>query len=127
MIELLISLTLASIGLMGLLALQVTATRGNASSREFIEAVSIAQERLEAIEIEPYATIANLAEGGCAQDFSSGSPATISGSPTAYSRCTNVSVNGTITYVKVMVQWTDYNNVGTPPTHSITVQTTRSP
>jgi prepilin-type N-terminal cleavage/methylation domain-containing protein len=132
-IELLVSMALATIGLLGLLALQVTATRGNANSREFIEAVGIAQERIEAVEVAPYNTISQLAEGTCTQPITGGSTVTINGSataywPTTYTRCTMVKGNadGLTTNVKVVVQWTDYTNIA-GWNHYVTLETTRSP
>jgi Tfp pilus assembly protein PilV len=144
MVELLISMALASVGLMGLIALQVAATRGNANSREFIEAVSIAQDQLEAVESEQYATISNLAEGTCsqpgqpitnatcAQAITNGTNVTIKGLttsywPTGYTRCTSVNVNGATTNVRVIVQWSDASNFGAPQQHCVTIDTTRSP
>jgi Tfp pilus assembly protein PilV len=130
MIELLISMALASVGLAGLLALQVTAMRGNANSREFTEAVGLAQERLETVEAMPYANLPTLALGTCTQPgqaFSDGEPLSVIASPTTtYSRCTQVNVNGATTYVKVVVQWRDVNNV-VATYHYVTVETTRSP
>jgi type II secretory pathway pseudopilin PulG len=135
MIELLISMALASVGLLGLLALQVTATRGNASSRQFVEAVGIAQERLETVQLALYAGLGGLAEGTCAPPtnnttaaISGGTPVATTYWPTPYTRCTTVTVapGGLTTYVRVMVQWQDFTNVGAAY-HYVTVETTRSP
>jgi type II secretory pathway pseudopilin PulG len=129
MLELLISMALASVGLAGLLALQVTATRGNANSRQFIEAIGVAQEHIETLQLAQYANLSTLAEGSCTQPqqpITNPTPVYVSGSPTSYSRCTQVNVVGNTTYLKVVVQWKEFLN-NSQANHFVTVETTRSP
>ena len=135
LIELLISMALASVGLMGLLALQVTAIRTNAVSRNFIEAVGVAQERIETVELAQYANISTLVEGSCAiptagaitSTITGTSPITVAGgSTTQYTRCTAVTVGASATNVHVAVQWTETTN-GAAALHTVLLSTTRSP
>ncbi len=153
MVELLVSMALASVGLMGLLALEVTATRGNANSRNFLEATSIAQERLEQAQYIAYANLAaapptGIAEGTCDTTHQPpvlGSPTTVnvqpqwwmlrdpqssqSVNPTTYLRCTQVTVGLNTTMVTVQVQWIE-QNAGTLSgqlPHTVTLSTVRSP
>lgn len=131
-------MALATVGLLGLMALQVTATRGNSSSRSFMEAVGIAQERIEMAQTELYATISTLAEGTTCPAppvttaIVGGTPVDILGNNTvvapnqSFTRCTAVTVGTATTNVQVTVQWTEFNTVGSV-VHNVTMMTTRSP
>ena len=142
LIELLIALGLSTVGLLGLLALQIVAVRGNVMSREFSEATGIAQARLELAERTPYANLTGLVEGNtCAVYYPPAVPncnnaptTTVSPDPNTttqnkYSRCTAVSVDGVnnVTTVQVSVCWKEYRTDKTTPTHAITFYAQRSP
>jgi len=130
LIELLIAMGLSTIGLLGLLALQSIAIRGNMMSRNFSEAIGIAQQRLEITERTPYTSLSTVAEGpsSCLTTFG-GTPGV---SPTAdtsslqaiYTRCTNVTSNAdNTTDIKVRVWWRDERNNA----HSVELDSKRSP
>ena len=130
LIELLIAMGLSTVGLLGLLALQSIAIRGNMMSRNFGEAIAIAQQRLETAERTAYASLSTLAEGsGCLTSF--GGTANVNPNPDSsnlseaiYSRCTQVTVNtdGT-TDIKVVVWWKD----SVARSHSLELDAKRSP
>ena len=129
-IELLIAMTLSTVGLLGLMALQSIAIRGNMMSRNLVEATAIAQQRLEAAQRTSYATLSTLAEGsGCLTAFGGTSavnpnPDTSNTTEAIYSRCTQVTVNANgTTDIKVAVWWKD--QVGR--SHSIELDSKRSP
>ncbi|MGZ3405408.1 MAG: type IV pilus modification PilV family protein [Polyangia bacterium] len=137
LIELLVSMALSTVGLLGLLALQMIAIRGNMMSRNFGEAIGIAQAQLEAAAHTAYASLSTLADPAC---IVSGTPPVVTGgaqnvSPTQdqstttnsqaiYDRCTVVTVNANnTTTIAVTVYWSDtYTNL-----HSVVLQTRRSP
>jgi prepilin-type N-terminal cleavage/methylation domain-containing protein len=125
LIELMIAMALTAVGLLGLVAMQSIAIRGNMMSRNFGEAVGLAQQRLEAVQYSLYANLsANLQEGGCALNVLPAAPS-CSGAPTAnlnafspdpsssieqiYTRCTAVSVDAinNVTTVQATICWND--------------------
>ncbi len=121
LIELLIAMALSTVGLLGLLALQMIAINGNMTSRNFGEALGIAQQRLETASRTPYASLATLADPACTVSGTSIANRTVSGgtanvSPTQntssaqaiYTRCTVVTVNAdNTTDVQVTIYWYD--------------------
>lgn len=123
LVELLIAMALSTVGLLGLLALQMIAINGNMMSRNFGEAIGIAQQRLEVAERTPYASLATLAESATANI----DPTTdVAGTATQaiYTRTTTVTANAdNTTDVQVVVGWSDTQN----RSHSITLLTKRSP
>ena len=142
LIELLIALALATVGLLGLLALQSIAIRGNMMSRNFGEAIGIAQARLESAERTPYVSLASMtpADPACSTDTSTSAKACQSGtdgiSPfidaystnsayqANYRRCTTVTDNGDNTStVLARVCWQDTSSGW----HSVELRTRRSP
>jgi prepilin-type N-terminal cleavage/methylation domain-containing protein len=135
LIELMVSMALSTIGLLGLMALQMIAVRGNMMSRNFGEAVSVAQQRLETAARTPYANLSGLADAGCTvagSVVSSGKmkmapqqdQSTSTNPQAIYDRCTAVAVNAdNTTTITVTVAWLDtYQN-----SHSVVLQTRRSP
>ena len=138
LIELLIAMALATVGLLGLIALQSIAIRGNMMSRNFGEAIGIAQQRLEIAERTPYASLASMipVDPACSTDTSSSTKACQSGtggvSPNAdtsstqaiYTRCTTVTANGdNTTTVLARVCWQDTSSSW----HYVDLLTRRSP
>ena len=133
LIELLIAAALSTVGLLGLIALQTVAIRGNMMSRNFGEAIGIAQQRIEMAERTPYATLtAMLPLEACPTNGSVGGTANVS--PTAdvsskqaiYTRCTDVTINAdNTTTITVNVWWADLNPVASA--HKVTLMTRRSP
>ncbi len=133
LIELMISMALSTVGLLGLLALQMIAIRGNMMSRNFAEAIGIAQQRLEIAAHTQYASLSTLVEGPqptCLTAPGTGSTGSVSptqdtGSPQAiYSRCTVVTVNAdNTTDVHVKIYWNDTSATQ----HSVQLDTKRSP
>jgi prepilin-type N-terminal cleavage/methylation domain-containing protein len=134
LIELLVAMALSTIGLLGLMALQMIAIRGNMMSRNFGEAIGIAQAQLEVAAHTAYASLSTLADAACSisgsvvsggnqnmaptQDQTTGNPQAI------YDRCTVVTVNAdNTTTLTVTVYWTDTSNT----LHSVVLQTRRSP
>jgi prepilin-type N-terminal cleavage/methylation domain-containing protein len=116
LVEILIALALATLGLLGLMALQIITLRGNTASRQFIEAVSLAQEQLEASQVVQYANLPTVAGVNV--------PLTATGSLNSYLRTTTVAAGASTTNITVLVTWVDPDN---GRTHSITMITTRSP
>jgi prepilin-type N-terminal cleavage/methylation domain-containing protein len=134
-IELLVSMALASIGLMGLLALQVSAIRGNALSRNFLEASGIAQQIMEQAAETPYASLSTLVAGSCIASNNPTVPpsgtlvnfTSITGeTTTAYTYCTIVTAGTTSTFVQTLVRWTESTNTSSV-THNIWMTTVRAP
>ncbi|HEX8951388.1 MAG TPA: prepilin-type N-terminal cleavage/methylation domain-containing protein [Polyangia bacterium] len=134
-IELIIAMALTTVGLVGLVALQSIAIRGNMMSRNFGEAIGIAQQRLELAERTPYPTLAALtpADPACA---TSGNPcangtAKVNPNPDSnnttqalYTRCTTVTDNGdNTTTVLARVCWQDTSSAW----HHVDLRTRRSP
>ena len=141
LIELLIAMALATVGLLGLLALQSIAIRGNMMSRNFGEAIGIAQQRLETSERTPYVSLAAMlpVDPACSTDTSNATNACASGTPNVnpnpdstnnylataiYTRCTTVTDNGdSTTTVLTRVCWQD-TSAGW---HYVELRTRRSP
>jgi prepilin-type N-terminal cleavage/methylation domain-containing protein len=131
-IELLVAVALTTVGLLGLLALQGIAIRGNMMSRNFGEAIGIAQQQLELAERTPYASLASFTtdpacstSSPCSAGTSGVSPTPDSSSTQAiYTRCTTVTDNGdTTTTVLTRVCWQDTALTW----HHVDLQTRRSP
>jgi prepilin-type N-terminal cleavage/methylation domain-containing protein len=135
LIELLVSMALSTVGLLGLLALQMIAVRGNMMSRNFGEAIGIAQARLETAAHTGYTSLSTLADPACsvigsvvtggAQNVSPTQDQNVLTNPQAiYDRCTVVTVNANnTTTIAVTVYWSDTNT----NLHSVVLQTRRSP
>jgi Tfp pilus assembly protein PilV len=128
LIEILVSLGLATVGLLGMVALQTVAIRGNATSRNFTEAVGIAQAQIEALQVWPYATLAAVNQttvGNIGPTtpalYAPGSKAT---SEDIYSRKITVTAGAGMTSLLVDVSWPDADNL---ITHHVKLYTTRSP
>ena len=116
MVELLIALALSMIGLLGLMALQMTAIKGNANSRNFAEATALAQEKLEKLQVLPYASVAASTETGLGANPAS--------TLTPYTRTVTIdSDNGTTKVLHIDVSWKDDYNA---KTHTVTVRLARS-
>ena len=139
--ELLIAMGVSTVGLLGLIALQTIAIRGNVMSREFSEATGIAQSQIEAAERTPYASLSTMVEGTCAA-YPPSTNANCTGAPTTnvspdpwtttqnvYTRCTAVTVDAVnnVTTVQVSVCWNEYRTDKTTTTHALTMYTKRSP
>jgi prepilin-type N-terminal cleavage/methylation domain-containing protein len=130
LIELLVAMALSVVGLLGLLALQRVAIRGNMMSRNFSEAMGIAQSQLELAQRTPYANVATLAG-----TVSKLSPTGDSSSPQAiYTRTTTVTTDTTTgttaLTIRVVVSWRDADDPARDAEakrHSVTVYAERSP
>ena len=125
LIELMISMALSTVGLLGLLSLQMVAIEGNMRSRNFGEAVGIAQQRLERAAQLPYASLSSLSEYPTGTANISPTTDLVDTSPAAiYTRQTQVTVNAdNTTDVTVTVTWSDTHNAP----HSVKLVTKRSP
>jgi Tfp pilus assembly protein PilV len=131
LVELLIAMGLSMVGLLGLLALQSIAIRGNMMSRNFGEAIGIAQQRLEIAQRTPYASLSALAEGPSTCLTTFGGTSGVNPNPDAsnttqavYTRCTQITVNAdNTTNLKVKVWWRDERN----RPHSIELDSKDSP
>jgi prepilin-type N-terminal cleavage/methylation domain-containing protein len=137
LIELMIAMALSTIGLIGLIALQSIAIRGNMMSRNLSEAIGIAQAQIEQAERTPYASLPALVEGACAIYHAPSAPS-CTGAPSTqvapdphtttqkvYTRCTAVNVDNVanVTTLQVSVCWQDGGN----QPHALTMYTKRSP
>lgn len=142
LIELLIAMALATVGLLGLIALQSIAIRGNVMSRNFGEAIGIAQQRLELAERTPYATLSTAMtpiDPACSTDVSTPAKACQSGTDgitpdpntttqNFYRRCTTVTDNGdNTTTVLARVCWQDTTVASPNNWHYVELLTRRSP
>ena len=143
LIELLVSMALSTVGLLGLLALQTIAIRGNIMSRNFTEAMGIAQQRLETVQMTPYNSITALLGTEacpvpatsiyCGTTTTGLAPDGVAGSTQAvYSRCTNVTVDAVnnVTTVLVRTCWQDNTNTTITNTnnwHKVEINAERSP
>jgi prepilin-type N-terminal cleavage/methylation domain-containing protein len=58
-IEVMISLAIFAIGILGVATLQIIATNGNTNARKYSEASEIAQGQIEALMAMPYANVAD--------------------------------------------------------------------
>jgi prepilin-type N-terminal cleavage/methylation domain-containing protein len=135
LIELMISMALSTVGLLGLLGLQIISVRGNMMSRNFSEAIGIAQQQLEVATTTIYTSLSTLADlvpctiAGTPQVVSGGtqnvSPDNFATSSQAiYDRCTTVVTNAdNTTTVTVKVYWSDTSS----NLHLVTLVTKRSP
>jgi prepilin-type N-terminal cleavage/methylation domain-containing protein len=134
LIELMVSMALSTVGLLGLLALQMIAIRGNMMSRNFAEAIGVAQQRLEVAGHTPYASLSTLADPGvpCTTSGNVVTGGTTGVSPNAdtgsaqaiYTRCTSVAANvDNTTDLTVIVFWNDTSG----NLHRVTLVTKRSP
>jgi prepilin-type N-terminal cleavage/methylation domain-containing protein len=138
LVELLIAMALCLVGLLGLIALQIIALRGNMLSRNFSEAIGIAQGRLETAQRTPIANLGSLVEvgSGTCTVYPSSTPPNCTNAPTTlvspdgntntqvYQRCTATATNADgSTTVQVSVCWTDASNNN----HAITLYDKRSP
>jgi prepilin-type N-terminal cleavage/methylation domain-containing protein len=137
LMELLIAMGLSTVGLLGLLALQTIAIRGNMMSRGMSEAIVIAQSQIEQAQRTPYTSLSTMVEGTCAI-YTLPTPPNCTGHPSitvspdphtttqqVYTRCTAVAVDSVnkVTTVQVSVCWQDTSNL----THAITMYAKRSP
>jgi type II secretory pathway pseudopilin PulG len=127
LVELLISMGLSTVGLLGLISLQMVAVRGNMSSRAFTEATGLAQERQEYVQTETYtdlptynATESKLNAQGLAQANTTLGP---------YTRTTAVVADAANnwTTITVTVTWADFENGASNRNHNVVLVTRRSP
>ncbi|MCU1278875.1 MAG: hypothetical protein JWM53_2421 [bacterium] len=134
-------MALSTVGLLGLIALQSIAIRGNMMSRNFGEAIGIAQQRLEIVQRTPYANLPNTAtiplqpiepcSTNAATPCAQGTPASPDPNSTTqaiYTRCTTVTDNTSVdntTTVLVRVCWPDLDSSVNP--HHVDLIARRSP
>ena len=130
LVELLIALAISMVGLLGLMALQMIAIRANGASRNFAEAVSLAQEKLEMLQIAPVATFTTTA---AVTEVLTPTSTPRSPSQFTYNRVTTITTNGTQAIFKVEVNWADANlsngvvtYAATATTHKVTMYDLRS-
>jgi prepilin-type N-terminal cleavage/methylation domain-containing protein len=125
LIEVLVALLLATIALLGSLALVLTSSRGGAFARQLTEASVLAQSKLEALVGRTDITLSNppstqidtetsLTALGV-QDATSGLG--------IYTRTTTWGISGSLKHIVVTVGWTD--NSGN--THTVFAQRDRAP
>jgi prepilin-type N-terminal cleavage/methylation domain-containing protein len=100
LVELLVALALSMVGLLGLISLQMVAIKGNANSRNYAEATALAQEKMEELQVLPYANVVAGAEGPMGANPAS--------TLKPYTRTwTILSDNGTTKVIEVDVSWND--------------------
>jgi len=98
LIEVLLSISILAIGLLGMAALQVTATKGNALAKKNTLAISLAEDKIEEYKNTPYDSIIPT-EGITEENLHAGA---------IFKRITKVEDNTPITGVKsitVTVTW----------------------
>ena len=118
-LEMLIALAVMFVGLLGLVALQITAARASSASREITEATGLAQDKVEALGHTAFDRLADSTESGLGPQ---GPPAI--GQPAGrYARTATVVRNGLSAAVTVRVAWND----GDGRAHAVTLQTVRTP
>lgn len=130
LVEILIALGLSVVGLLGMLALQTVAMRGNASSRNFTEATGIAQTQLEALMVMPYASLSGVDQ----TEADNVGPTTAAlYKPTAkatpediYSRQITITPGATSTAVLVDVWWLDPQDTTGTRKHHVRLYGTRA-
>ena len=112
LIEVVAGLIILAIGLLGIVAMQITATKSGYFSNNVTQATIFAQDKLEYLKNLSYSD-SNLSNGLHNED-------TISG--TIFSRAVNVAedAGNSMKTITVTVQWTDRGN------HSISFSTIRS-
>jgi type IV pilus assembly protein PilV len=116
LVELLMAMGLSTVGLLGLISLQGMAIRGNARARSLSEATALAQERVETLQVTPYAQLAAQAatETGLA-------PSPGNTTQRLYTRVTTVVVGAASTSITVEVSWTEER------THQVKLYEVRTP
>jgi type IV pilus modification protein PilV len=97
-IEVMIALTILLVGIAGLLSMQLTAMRATSFSRHATEASMLAEDKMEALRTEPFATLVS----GTETEVDSRGLANSGG---IYTRDWTVTVVGSDTFVKVEVAW----------------------
>jgi type IV pilus assembly protein PilV len=112
LIEVVAGLIILAIGLLGIAAMQITATKGSYFSSNVTQATFFAQDRLEYLKNLPY-NDSNLSNG----QYNEGKIST-----TIFSREYDVAedIGNSMKAITVIVQWTDRVN------HSISFSTIRS-
>lgn len=125
LVELMMSMGLSTVGLMGLMTMQGISVKGNMASRNFAEATGIAQERVEQAQTVSYALLPSLDTTSAPETVgpSPGSPA----AQKVYARTTTVAVDGAnnVTTVTVSVSWADVDS--NARSHSVQLVSRRSP
>jgi type IV pilus assembly protein PilV len=121
LVELLITLTIMFVGLLGLVALQVSAMRAGSLSRGMTEATGLAQDKLEALQRTPYANLSALAPSSPVTETQLGPLGTTVSGP--YTRRTSVTLAGAVLTMNVAVSWSD--NDGRP--HAVRLYSVRTP
>lgn len=133
-------MALTTVGLLGIMALQVIAIRGNMMSRNFGEAVGLAQQRLESVQYALYANLSTLQEGSCALTVAPATPNCDNTPPanvnaftpdpsstiqSIYTRCTAVVVDSVnnFTTVQATICWKDASGAS----HAVALHTEVSP
>ena len=117
LVELLVAMSLMFIGLMGLLSLQIVATRAAVQARRITEALSLAQDRVERLRRLPISSVTSATEAKLTEKGTT--------DPTGglYTRVTTVTPAGTSFVISVAVSWPDLQN----RPHTITIRTVRAP
>lgn len=119
LVELLVSMMLSMVGLLGLMGLQLVAIRGNGASRNFTEATALAQDRLETVQSIQLASLTNLSETNL------GATPNAPVAQKIYSRQTTVTFPAAgQANITVDVSWQDPNLTTT--THHVRLFTTRT-
>jgi len=113
LIEILVTLGILSVGILGVTTLHGVITRQSSDNKARVEALNIAQSRIE--QMRNYTNSANsVAEFNTLYADTTGyaNSATINGVSTAFTRSENISSSGTVKDVIVKVDWTDPSGDG---------------
>ena len=116
LIEVMMVLGLAFVGLFGLTSVLIVAQRSAQSARFITEGTQLAQDKLEQMEHMQLATLVSGVENGLG-------PQGVAVAGGAYTRTTTVALNGAVTTIRVQVGWSDSNGRA----HSALFITQRAP
>lgn len=115
LLELLVTVLILTIGLLGTAGLTAGIIRGNSFSKNITSATAVAQTQLEAIQRAGYAAaVINDVSG----PFKSSDSASMSGM--TFTRVTAISTASNMKTITVTVSWSEANNAS----RSVTLQTT---
>ncbi len=112
-IDLMLALVVLTIGVLALANLQTISSRSNTSSKRTTEAISLAEQKMEAIKNTVYANIAAEA------------PTQVTSSGLTFTREVQVTIDSPVANaktVKVLVSWSDASGTHTIPMATIMAQ-----
>ena len=116
-IEVLIALLILLVGMAGILSLQMTSVQATAFSRHATEASVLAEDKMEWLRTQPFATLATGAEANPVDSLGVEDPNAF------YQRSWVVTPAATGVNIAVIVQWVEAGDAAEP--FNVTLNTTR--